>query len=200
MTTNQGFTSIKDASYQSCINSEKQSSVADYILQQCPTFVDDQPKEILAQLREGQMLRYSEITEPKYYHLVDGNLIPCDAKTKGARKVDVFYAMSYSPQQFGQIRNDDPNWHSIIKEVRNEFSKYVSNRNSDLLRSCRKLIDERNGVKRERGVTKSFNEFIKDMMDTAKARVKTAQSRGDESADAKKLGDAIKSFYKVWNA
>jgi hypothetical protein len=38
------------------------------------------------------------------------------------------------------------------------------------------------------------------MMDTAKTRVKTAQNRGDETADAKKLGDAIKAFDKVWKA
>ena len=39
-----------------------------------------------------------------------------------------------------------------------------------------------------------------EMMDSAKARVKTAQSRNDETADAKKLSDAIKAFDKVWKA
>lgn len=194
------FNSLKDASYKSCISSEQGTEAASYVLEQCPNFVDNPPKEVIAQLKEGQILRYSEIREPKYYQRIDGNYIPCEANTKGASKVDVFFAMSYTPQQFGQIRNDDPAWHGIIKLVRDDFSKYSSNRLSDIVRSCRKLIDERSGKKRERSATKSFNEFITEMLDSAKTRVKTAQNRGDDTADAKKLSNAIGAFNKVWKA
>lgn len=197
---NQLFTSVKDASYQSCITSEKASATASYILEVEPNFVDGASKEILAQIKEGQILRYGETHEPKHYVIADGNYVPCDAKTKGAIKIDVYYAMSYSSQQFGQFKNEDPAKHGILKTIRDDVNKYCSNRTRDLVSSCRKLIAERSGVKRERSATKSFAKFISEMMDSAKTRVKTAQSRGDETADAKKLSDAIKAFDKVWKA
>lgn len=194
------FKSVKDASYQSCINSEKAKDTASYILEVEPNFVDGASKEILAQIKEGQILRYGETHEPKHYVIADGNYVPCDAKTKGAIKVDAYYAMSYSSQQFGQFKNEDPAKHGILKTIRDDINKYCSNRSRDLVASCRRLIAERSGVKRERSATKSFDKFISEMMDSAKTRVKTAQSRGDETADAKKLGDAIKAFDKVWKA
>ena len=200
MTTKPLFASVKDASYQSCITSEKTRDTASYILEVEPSFVDNPSKEILAQIKEGQILRYAETHEPKYYIIADGNYVPCDAKAKGAIKVDTYYAMSYSSQQFGQFKNEDPAKHGILKTIRDDINKYCSNRTRDLTASCRRLINERNGVKRERSATKSFATFITEMMDSAKARVKTAQSRGDDTADAKKLGDAIKAFDKVWKA
>ncbi len=195
---NQLFKSVKDASYQSCITSEKARDTASYILDVEPSFVDNPSKEILAQIKEGQILRYGETHEPKYYIIADGNYVPCDAKAKGAIKVDAYYAMSYSSQQFGQFKNEDPAKHGILKTIRDDINKYCSNRTRDLTASCRRLIAERSGIKKERSATKSFAVFITEMMDTAKTRVKTAQSRGDETADAKKLGDAIKAFEKVW--
>ncbi len=197
---NQLFKSVKDASYQSCITSEKARDTASYILDVEPSFVDNPSKEILAQIKEGQILRYGETHEPKYYIIADGNYVPCDAKAKGAIKVDAYYAMSYSSQQFGQFKNEDPAKHGILKTIRDDINKYCSNRTRDLTASCRRLIAERSGIKKERSATKSFAVFITEMMDTAKTRVKTAQSRGDETADAKKLGDAIKAFDKVWKA
>ena len=35
---------------------------------------------------------------------------------------------------------------------------------------------------------------------SSKTRVKTAQNRGDDTADAKKLSNAIGAFNKVWKA
>lgn len=194
------FKSVKDASYQSCITSEKAQDTASYLLEVEPNFVDGASKEILAQIKEGQILRYHETHEPKFYVIADGNYVPCDAKTKGAVKIDTYYAMSYSSQQFGQFKNEDPAKHGILKTIRDDVNKYCSNRSADLVRSCRKLLAERSGVKRERSATKSFATFITEMMDSAKTRVKTAQSRGDDTADAKKLSDAIKAFDKVWKA
>lgn len=200
MTTKPSFTSAKDASYQSCINSEKARDTASYILEVEPNFIDGASKEILAQIKEGQILRYGETHEPKYYLITDGNYVPCEANTKGSIKVDAYYAMSYSSQQFGQFKNEDPAKHGILKTIRDDINKYCSNRSRDLVSSCRKLIAERSGIKKERSATKAFATFIKEMMDSAKTRVKTAQSRGDDTADAKKLGDAIKAFDKVWKA
>ena len=194
------FKSVKDASYQSCITSEKATDTASYILEVEPSVVDNPSKEILAQIKEGQILRYGETHEPKFYVIADGNYVPCDAKAKGAIKIDAYYAMSYSSQQFGQFKNEDPAKHGILKTIRDDINKYCSNRTRDLTASCRRLLNERAGVKRERSATKTFAQFITEMMDSAKSRVKTAQSRGDESADAKKLGDAIKAFDKVWKS
>jgi len=194
------FTSVKDASYQSCITSEKANDTASYILSVEPNFVDNASKEIMAEIKEGQILRYGETHEAKHYIIADGNYVPCEPKAKGSIKIDAYFAMSYSSQQFGQFKNEDPAKHGILKTIRDDVNKYCSNRTRDLVASCRRLIAERSGVKKERSATKSFSTFITEMMDSAKTRVKTAQSRGDETADAKKLSDAIKAFDKVWKA
>jgi hypothetical protein len=57
------------------------------------------------------------------------------------------YCMSYSQQAFGQIKTDNPVKHGVIKGIRDDFSKYVSNRMSDLKRAVRKELNK--GIVRE---------------------------------------------------
>lgn len=187
------FKSLKDASYQSCINKEKDASVAAYVLDQCPSFLDNPSEEVIAEIKAGHLLRHSEITEPKYY---TADFVPCSADTKGAMKYDIHTAMSYTQQQFGRLKNDDPKLHAVIGGIRKSFSTYSSNRMTDLKTSVRKLLNERNGVKRERSATKDFAVWLAELADTIKTRAKTAKARGDDTVNDAQVMAVVKAMKK----
>jgi hypothetical protein len=101
--------------------------------------------------------------------------------------------MSYSQQAFGQIKTDNPVKHGVIKGVRDDFSKYVSNRMSDLKRAVRKELNK--GVVVQRVQAKEWEKYEKDTFDAMKARCKTALARNDASAPTEvKLRMAIDAF------
>lgn len=187
------FKSLKDASYQSCINKEKDASVASYIIDVCPSFADNPSDEVIAEIKAGQMLRFSEIREPKYY---TADYVPCSADTKGARKFDIHVAMSYSQQQFGRLKNEDPKLHAIIKSIRDDFSTYSSNRLTELKTSVKKLINERLGIKKERSATKDFADWLSDLADTVKDRAKKAKARGDATVSDVQVTAVVKALKK----
>lgn len=187
------FKSLKDASYQSCINKEKDASVAAYVLDQCPSFLDNPSDEVIAEIKAGHLLRHSEITPAKYY---TADFVPCSADTKGAMKYDIHTAMSYTQQQFGRLKNDDPKLHAVIGGIRKSFSTYSSNRMTDLKTSVRKLLNERNGVKRERSATKDFAVWLAELADTIKTRAKTAKARGDDTVNDAQVMAVVKAMKK----
>ena len=174
------FTSLKDASYQGCISSERDVSIGQFINEKCPTFLDSIPDEIKAEIESGQILRFNELNPAQYF---TKDYVPCDADTKGATKVDVNVVMSFSQQEFGRWRNEDPVKHGIHKAWRDKWSTYKSNRMKDLKRYVKAYKDALNGKTRERGATKDFAIWLKDQIDNIKARAKTAKARGDLTVD-----------------
>ena len=181
--------SFKDAAYQSAVSGERSASVARWVFDHCPTFLDDVPKEIKAQLDDGFALRWQELNKAVKYTT---DYVPSD---EGNIEVTLAFCLSYSQQAFGQLKNEDPVKHSIIKGVRDSFSKYKSNRLSDLRTAVRRIANE--GKTATKAPTKHFDEYIKDTFDTMKARCKTATARGDTTADEVKLRMAIDAFYRT---
>lgn len=184
--------SFKDAAYQSAVSSERTASIARYVLDKCPGFLDDIPKEVKAELDEGFALRWQEVNPAKKYTT---DWVPSD---NGNVEVTLAFCLSYSQQAFGQMKNEDPVKHSIIKAVRDAFSKYRSNRLSDLRTAVRRIANE--GKTSTRQQAKLYSEWLNDTFDTMKARAKTANARGDESAHEAKLRVAIDAFWKAYNA
>ena len=179
--TTKSFTSLKDASYQGCISSERSTSIGQYVYEKCPSFLESIPDEIKAELEEGQMLRFHELHPAQYY---TKEWIPCEAGTKGATKIDINVVMSYSSQEFGRFRNDDPVKHGIHKGWRDDWGTYKSNRLGDLKKYVRQHLDKLNGTKRTRTATKDFAVWLKeDLLPSIKARAKTAKARGDNTVD-----------------
>ena len=178
--SHQNFASIKDASYQSCISSERGIAIGKYILSVCPTFLETIPAEIKAEIEAGQMLRFHENHPAQYYK--DG--VPCESTTKGATKVDINVVMSFSQQEFGRFKNEDPIKHGIHKKWRDDWSDYKSNRNKDLRGYVKDAKNLSEGKSRERAPTKDFAVWLKeDMLSSIKARAKTAKARGDTTVD-----------------
>ena len=184
--------SFKDAAYQSAVSSERTASIARYVLDKCPSFLDDVPKEIKAELDEGFALRWQEVNPAKKYTT---DWVPSDT---GNVEVTLAFCLSYSQQAFGQMKNEDPVKHSIIKQVRDAFSKYKSNRLTDLRTAVRRVANE--GKTSTRQQAKHFDKWMEDTFDTMKARAKTATARGDDTAHEAKLRVAIDAFWKAYHA
>ena len=184
--------SFKDAAYQSAVSGERTASIARYVLDNCPTFLDDVPKEIKAQLDEGFALRWQELNPAKKYTV---DYVPSDT---GNIEVSLAFCMSYSQQAFGQMKNEDPVKHSLIKDVRDRFNKYRSNRLADLKTAVRRIANEGKTSKRDQA--KLYDKWLEDTFDTMKARAKTATARGDDTANEVKLRVAIDAFWKAYNA
>lgn len=185
-------TSFKDAGYQSALSSERSASIARFVYDRCPTFLDDIPKEIKAELEEGFALRWQEVNPSVKYN---AEWVPDE---KGGFDVTLAFCLSYSQQAFGQMKSEDPVKHSIIKDVRDRFSKYKSNRLADLRTAVRRIANE--GKTTTRQQAKMFADWLDDTFDTMKARCKTATARNDAGADEVKLRVAIDAFKKAYHA
>lgn len=180
--------SFKDAGYQSARSSETMATIAKWVLEHNPSFLDSPSDEEKAQLREGWALRWQELNPATRFN---AEWVPSD---NGGTEVSLAYCLSYSQQAFGQMKNENPVQHGIIKQVRDAFNKYCSNRMGDLRTAVRRVANE--GKTSTRQQAKQFDEFLKDLFDTAKSRCKTAQARGDATAPSEvALRMAIDSFY-----
>jgi hypothetical protein len=186
------ITSLKDAGYQGCISSERGAVIGKFIHTKCPSFLEAVPDEIKAELEAGQMLRFNELHPAQYY---TDNWTPCEPDTKGAKKVDINIVMSFSQQEFGRFRNDEPIKHGIHKKWRDDWSDYKTNRKTDLKRYVKAYRDSLTGKKRERASTKDFAVWLKeDLLPSIKARAKTAKARGDSTVDDAVVNTIIKAI------
>jgi hypothetical protein len=197
--------SFKDGAYKQALASDRMRSVARYVMDQCKAFPESLPDEIKAELNEGYRLRFNEVNKPDtyaivndHYILIDGSNPDLDAKEKVVIGVD--YSMSFSQQQYGKLKNENPYLHAIIKTWRDRVNTYCSNRLGDLKKQARTILNE--GKTRERGATLDFAHRIMDVFKGDQGlmvKCKNAKARGDDTADEKKLSLAINAFMVQWN-
>jgi hypothetical protein len=181
-------TSMKEAGYQSAISDERKDSVARYVYSQCPNFTNEVSDEVKTQLKAGWALRWQELNPAVSYN---DSWVPVESGGAYTMTVDVCF--SYSQQAFGQLKEADPVKHGVIKGIRDTFNKYASNRMADLKSAVRKVENE--GKPKVKAPTKGFMQYIDDTFKAVKARAKTANARGDDSAPNEvKLRIAIDAF------
>lgn len=201
--------SVKDAAYQFARTGETSQTIAKFIMEQDPTFPSELSKELKADLSAGFMLRAHEIWGIDEYRLGDtgvfiklGNTADPkyqrDTELKGIVQFNVILAMSMSQQEFGQLKNKNPQEHAILKDWRDRFSKYVFNNIAQLKSAARLLINA--DKPRERTANKNFTEALNDAFDTFDKRAKNAEARGDETASSVKFRMARDAFFKTYNA
>lgn len=183
--------SFKDAAYQSAVSQERAEAIAAWVLDKCPSILDSIPDEIKKEIESGFALRWQE-NNPAAKYTIEWAPSPT-----GIFEVSLAYCMSYSQQAFGQMKNDEPVKHSIIKSVRDAWSKYRYNRTKGLLSAVKNEMSKRSGSK-PKEPTKSFLKYLDETFALIKARCKTAAARGDDSAPTEpKLRMAIDSFKKA---
>ena len=193
-------TSLEDAAYKLALGAEGTRNIAQFVLDQCPGFLDEVPSEVRASLFKGWMLRKHELVGDKHYKLADGVYIPVTDVTKatGVVTFSVNVAMSYSAQEFGQMRKSDPAKHAIIGPIRDSFSVYASNRMRDLTSAIRNIVNE--GKTKTRAPNDGFVDAMTKTFSTFEKRVKTAQTRGDVDAHPAKFRAAVDAFWKTYRA
>ena len=191
--------SLQDAAYQAARSIEGVEASAKYVLKQCPTFSTEQPTEVKEELEKGWILRYSELNPVKTYFLTsDGKnwVLPSDGvvpENVAKREIGVHFAMSFSSQAFGTLKNSDSSLYQIVLPIRTAFSKYKSNRLGDLLRLIRKIEREQAGEVL-RAPTKNFTDFCADTLANLVVRCKNAKARGDDTANLDLLNKQIIAF------
>jgi len=197
--------SIKDGAYQQAKASDSIRSVAKYVMVQSKGFPETVADEVKEQLYEGYRLRFNENNPAEQYAVVDGNYLLIDgsnpelANAREKINIGVDYAcVSFSQQQFGKLKNENPKLYAIVKSWRDKVNTYCSNRLGDLKRTAKSILNE--GVKRERGATADFAKRIEDTFDDLATKCKTAKARGDESANETKFREAKIAFMVKWNA
>lgn len=192
-----GFVSIssfKDAAYQTAVSGERMSSIAQFVLSNCPNFLDDVPKEIKAQLDEGFALRWQELNPAKTYN---AEWIPDE---NGKTSLTLAYCMSYGQQSFGALRNENPTQHGAIKKIRDAFNKYRHNKLTDLKTAVRRLLNDGKTSTRK---SVTFDDWLYDTLDTIKTRAKTAAARvtgNDAPVDEAKVRAAIDAFKRCYHS
>ena len=197
------ITSIKDGAYKQAVANDRMRTVAKYVLEQVKGFPDTVPDEVKAQLYEGYRLRFNEVNPAKQYAVVNDHYVLIDGSNPELEKerekvnIGVDYAFSFTQQQFGKLKNENPYKHAMVKDIRDKVNTYCSNRLADLKRQARTILNE--GKVRERGATADFAHRLNDVFTDLALKCKNAKARGDETADEKKFATARQAFMTAWS-
>lgn len=197
----QSYKSLSDFGYNVAKRADAVRADGAWALDNIVGFPEDVSPESRVELYEGFRQRASEL--PKYeeivYGVIDGNVIPLSQLSgdtpKEQFKVNVAMVFSFSQQQIGAMKSEDPAKYRVIYDLRDRVNKYCSGRLSDLKLAGKKVLRERNPESQTRAATLSFGEFIEKTLDTMKTRCKSAEARGnDPTANSSALNDAIIAF------
>jgi hypothetical protein len=172
-------------------------ATAKKIMDKVPNILEKPSENDVAEIKLGFAWRFVEWYSKDYdkYHMVIDNKMQevsesvfNDPKNKNKVKVHMTakLALSYSQQKFTALAKSDPYIHALAKPLRKKAKDHISKGWTNLLASCRQVLGDTSG-KRGRGF-KTIIQAFDDSIKTLKARVKTAEARGDEllTAEVKK--------------
>ena len=200
---NEQITSLKDGAYKQALASDRMRSVARYVMDHCKGFPETLTDEVKAELNAGYQLRFNETNKADRYAIVNDHYLLIDGSNPALEDerekvvIGVDYAFSFTQQQFGKLKNENPYLHAIIKQWRDKVNTYCSNRLADLKRQARTILNE--GKQKERSATADFAHRITDVFEDLRIKCVNAQKRGDETADAKKFALARQAFMNTWS-
>ena len=200
------FKSLKDSAYRQASATQTIESVARYCLDTVAGFPETISPEAKDELYNGYRMKFNELNPAQIYAVLDGVYANVEqlseAPTDKTERVivGVEFAYSFTNQEFGKLKDENPQLHSLIKTVRDKCSTYCSNRLGDLKRTAKKLTND--GKERERVANKTFDEFVDDWLkNIAPTRLRNAVSRRNNSdLDVKRFNEAVVAFRTIWNA
>ena len=177
-------------------------STAKKIMDKVPNILDKPSENDMAEIKAGFALRFVEWYSKDYdkYHMVIDNKMQevseaefNDAKNKNKVKVHMTarLALSYSQQKFTALAKSDPYIYALAKPLRKKAKDHISKGWTNLLSSCRQVIGDTSG-KKGRAV-KTIVQVFDDTIKTLKARIKTAEAKGDELLTAN-----VKKEFSSW--
>jgi hypothetical protein len=194
------YKSLRDLGYSVAKKSDAVKLDGKFAVEHIAGFPDAILPEARLELNEGFRLRASEL--PKYqpveYSVVDGNYIPSSQLRESVAEkyiVSVASAFSYTQQQFGAMKNENPQLYLIVQDLRNRVNKYSSGCMSDLMSAARKYLKELNPESKTRAATLAYVDYLEKVLADMITRCKTAESRGnDDTANLARLNEAIIAF------
>jgi len=197
------FTSLKDGAYIQASADFNIRDFANYCLVNIAGFPESTPNESKDQLYEGYQLKYAQKYPAQTYAIINSHYVLASdehIKNDNVEKLElsVAYVMSFTPQEFGKLKNENPEKHSLIKSLRDSVGVYCSNRKNDLVRMANTILDEKNGKPKTRTANKDFDESITAMFESFDTKVKTAKKRGDVTADDQRYKKAKIAFLAIW--
>jgi len=197
------ITSLKDGAYKHAVANDRMRGVARFVMEKCKAFPETVPDEVKAELYAGYQLRFNEVNKADRYAIVNDHYLLIDGSNPALEDerekvvIGVDYAFSFTQQQYGKLKNENPYLHAIIKQWRDKVNTYCSNRLADLKRQARTILNE--GKQRERGATADFAHRLDEVFKDLATKCKNAKARGDESADEKKYAIARQAFMTAWS-
>lgn len=162
-----------------------------------PENVSDEDKNRVC---EGYRLRKDELDGTVYYRLEGKDTY--HASTREAYLKDqsnhmalnVAYAFSYTQQQFGALKKEQPNKHALIGAVRTAVNKYCSNTWGSLVSTYKALTRG----PRVRSNNSSFFDWLGETFEAMTKRAAVARTReGGEVPSEAQLKKAIAAFKKA---
>jgi hypothetical protein len=197
------FTGLSDLGYKQAKIGDSLIQTAKYALEKISGFPEEISPEAKAELYAGYFKRYSETHPPVMYAIINGHYVQAsvehiDNKSVEKIAVGVDYAFALTAQEFGKLKNTEPEKHALVAKVRDAVQTYASNRLSDLKRAAKKLI-EPSGATRSR-TTLDFVQSVQKALDYFEGSVKVKAGKGDTTADVVRFRMARDAFWKAYNA
>ena len=205
-TTAVSINSLRDGAYRQAGATQTIETVAQYCLETVAGFPESISTEAKDELYGGYRMKFNELNPSKSFAVVDGHYVILetlgdqDVSKVEQVAVGVEFAYSYTNQEFGKLKDENPQLHSLIKIVREKCSTYCSNRLGDLKRSAKRLLNS--GKERERTANKTFGDYVDEWLkDTAPTRLKNAIARGNSpQGDMVRFNNAVIAFKVEWNS
>jgi hypothetical protein len=177
-------------------------STAKKILDRVPNLLTKPSDNDVAEIKLGFALRFKEWyakDHDKYYLLKENKMQIVneaefnDASNKNKVKVHmtVGLALGYTQQKFTALAKTDPYIYEIAKPIRKKAKDHINLGFRNLIASCKEALGQASG-KKGRNV-KTIVETFGDNIATLKARIKTAEARGDEL-----LTTEVKKEFSAW--
>ena len=182
--------------------------LASWALDRVKGFPSEVSTDDVATVRKGYAHRWSLDHPATEYVVIEGNYLRAsdlaEIPAKAERVIighDV--AFSYTQQQAGKLKEThSPEYHKLIADVRQAVNAYTSNCWGKLVSAGKALELERSGVKKARTPNLDFVEYLYDkekgVFSIMQTRCKNAKAKGDNTADEKRVAQAIVAFNVAW--
>ena len=178
-------------------------TTAKKILDRVPNILTKPSDNDVAEIKLGFARRFKEwyAKDHDKFHMVKENKMQevseaefNDAKNKNKVKVHmtIGLALGYTQQKFTTLAKTDPYIYALAKPLRKKAKDHISKGWTNLLSSVRQVVGIDNPNKKGRAV-KTIVEAFGDNIKTLKARIKTAEARGDELLTA-----SVKKEFSSW--
>lgn len=200
------YKSLEEMAYDQATLLDEAQNQAQYALDKIVGFPEDCPQESRDELNRGWLKKWKSLegNSGTTYAKVDGTyreITPDNADQYAKAEkchITLDVALSYSTHEFGRLNEThDSIYKGLIKDFRDKSSTYCSTCYKRLVAEAKNILSGKKP--RERGATKTITERLTAFREAIVGSCKSANTRGDPTANIDKLNVAWDAFFKVWD-